>query len=192
MIRFFIFTFLLNISLFNVNSSENKSNDNIPYVPEEEKLSESNKENEEEKLSGSMSLNKKNGGEVDLNLLVKDLLDEFDNSLHTDKEINNNKNINSSIDDNVFNNLNNEEENSMKHENNISNYDLNVSEMQENIDKNDDKGSDIYDKFNINKVKVQKGVRNDKTDLSGLGKKKQEVKEETPNCCGVCMKAFCG
>ena len=184
MIRFFIFTFLLNMSLLNVNSSENKSNDNIPYVPEEEKLSESNKENDEEKeneeLPGSMSLNKKNGGEVDLSLLVKNFFDEIDNSKNSNDIFN---------DKNDFNNLNNEEENSIK---NDFYPDPNVSEMQKDINKNDDKGSDIYDKFNINKVKVQKGVRNDKTDLSGLGKKKQETKEETPNCCGVCMKAFCG
>ena len=67
-----------------------------------------------------------------------------------------------------------------------------MPKKQENIDKNDDKESAIYDKFNINIVKGQKGIKNDKTDLSGLGRTTKKIENDTPNCCGVLKEACCG
>ena len=227
MIRFFIFTFLLNISLLNVNSSE-KKNDDITFISkeeedeedeenvdneDEEKGHEGNKENvceehgeeheekgneehgeehgenvgeenEGEKLSENIDSNKIEE-EGDLISSIRD--DKLNNKSNIDNENNNCTNINCNF---IDNNLNNEEENI--NENNIFIPNLNMHEIQENIDKNDDKESATYDKFDINKVNVKKGIKNDETDLSGLGRTKKEIKNEDPNCCVVFTKACCG
>ena len=227
MIRFFIFTFLLNISLLNVNSSE-KKNDDITFISKEEEDEEDEEnvdnedeekghegneenvceehgeeheekgneehgeehgenvgeENEGEKLSENIDSNKIEE-EGDLISSIRD--DKLNNKSNIDNENNNCTNINCNF---IDNNLNNEEENI--NENNIFIPNLNMHEIQENIDKNDDKESAIYDKFNINIVKGQKGIKNDKTDLSGLGRTTKKIENDTPNCCGVLKEACCG
>lgn len=243
MIRFFIFTFLLNISLLNVNSSE-KKNDDIPSVPkvekpflssdiynedeeeedDEENVDNENKENDKEKGNEENvceenvdeekeyeekeyeekeddekvkkendeekgNEEKKDEGEK-LSKSIRSSNIEDDVDLIEDSDENNNcKNINDNFNaNNSFNNSNNEKGNSK------FDFipDLNMPKKQENIDKNDDKESAIYDKFNINIVKGQKGIKNDKTDLSGLGRTTKKIENDTPNCCGVLKEACCG
>ena len=181
MIRFFIFTFLLNMSLLDVNSSDNNKDD-IPSFHEEKEEEEDKEENVDEEKE---NVDKDNEGENKKKEMKEgklsksinsrkieedvDLIDDsFDDKSNINKEINNNKNINSFIGDNS----NNEKENI--NEGNIFIPDLNISEIQGDINKNDNKESDIYDKIDIiNKFKFKKGIINDKTDLSGLGKKKR-------------------
>ena len=228
MIRFIIFTFLLIISLLNVNSSD-KKNDDITFISkeEEDEEDEENVDNEDEEKGHEENVceehgeeheekgNEENGDEENeddekvkkendeekgneerkdegekLSKSIRSSNIEDDVDLIEDSDENNNcKNINDNFNaNNSFNNSNNEKGNSK------FDFipDLNMPKKQENIDKNDDKESAIYDKFNINIVKGQKGIKNDKTDLSGLGRTTKKIENDTPNCCGVLKEACCG